>query len=153
MCRSCQYQKVSFLTCIVKRIKSGSPGETLQQNCICKTSLDQYTSSKDKVKWVLCHPDCLSYRIYTLLNLRYLALTKPRVLPSVRVQCFGVLSSSHFSVTLPGPDGVDRARGGSVQGVHRGTWMERGDHGGNGRNMRERGKVCMDIQTGTLIVC
>lgn len=92
--------------------------------------------------------------LHTVLSptYRYLVLTKPPALPSVSVQCFGVLSDSYsYSVVLSGPDSVNRPKGVSVPGVHRGAWMEEGDQ--NGRNIKERGKACMDIQAGTLIVC
>lgn len=50
-------------------------------------------------------------------------------------------------------DRINRPEGGSVQGVHKGAGVEKGDWRANKQNIGERGKACMDMDSGTNSNC
>lgn len=45
-------------------------------------------------------------------------------------------------------DRINRPEGGSVQGVHKGAGLEKGDWRANKQNIEERGNACMDMDRG-----
>lgn len=125
----------SVATCRVKHIKSVSPGETLEQNCVRKTSLRHFTSSKRRWNG-LCVKLIASTEFTHRVNLQIFTLGKALNITSC--QCLGLF--------LSGPTrSWCRSKEGPTQGVQRGTWMDERDHNGTGRKMREREKACMVV--------